>query len=74
MQEAERVEYRVRCSPKGVQDRGQCRFSGSCPLGMSPHAIDHHKEHGLLGRSYGDAILVFVAMADEADIRGLDLQ
>jgi hypothetical protein len=41
---------------------------------MTAHAVDHREQNGLLRRCHRDSILIFLAMADEAHIRGLDLQ
>jgi hypothetical protein len=41
---------------------------------MAAHAVDHNQQHGVIRRRYGNSILIFFAVADEADIRGLDLQ
>ena len=64
----------MRRLPEGFQQRGQRGLRGARTFGMATHAIDGHQEHGLLRISHRNAVLVFLAMADEADIRGFDLQ
>ena len=74
MQKSERIEYGMRRLPERLEQGRQCRFSGARSLGMAAHAVDDHQQHGVLRRRHGNPILIFFAMADEADIRGLDLQ
>ena len=54
-----------------VDERG---FGGARALGVAAHAVDHDQEHGMIGGRHRDPVLIFFAVADEADIRGLDLQ
>jgi hypothetical protein len=41
---------------------------------MAAHPIDNHEKHGLIRGRYRYPILIFLAMADQAHVRGLDLQ
>jgi hypothetical protein len=41
---------------------------------MTAHAVNHREQNGVLSRRHRDSILILLAMADEAHIRGLDLQ
>jgi hypothetical protein len=41
---------------------------------MPTHPVDDHQEHRLLGSRHGNSILIFFAMADQADISDLYLQ
>ncbi len=74
MQKAEWIENRMRRLPKSLQQGRQCRFGGARAFRMPSHPVDDHQQHGLFGGGDRDSILIFVAMADQADVRGLDLQ
>ena len=74
MQEAQRVKYRVGRLPEGFEQRGERRLGSTRALGMPAHAVDYHQQHGLFSGGNGDAILIFFAVSDQADVRGLDLQ
>ena len=54
-----------------VDERG---LGGARAFRVAAHAVDHHQEHGVVGGRDRDSVLIFFAVADEADIRGLDLQ
>ena len=41
---------------------------------MAAHAVDHDEQHRLIGGRHCNTILIFFAVADEADIRGFDVQ
>jgi hypothetical protein len=41
---------------------------------MTAHPIDDDQQDGVLGSRHRDPVLIFVAMADQAHVRGLDLQ
>ncbi len=74
MQESQRIEDRMRRLPKCLEQRCERRLGGTRPFRMAAHPIDHHQEYRLLRGRYRYAILVFLAMTDQAHIRGLDLQ
>jgi hypothetical protein len=74
MQEPERIEYRVRRLPECLDQRRERRLGGARSLGVTAHAVDHREQNGVLARRHCDAILILLAMADQAHIRGLDLQ
>ena len=64
----------MRRLPERFQHRGQGGLGGARAFRVASHAVDDDQQHRLLGARHGDAILVFFAMPDEADVRGLDLQ
>jgi hypothetical protein len=74
MQESQRIENRVRCLPEQFQERRQGRLRGPGTFRMTAHAINDDQQNGVLGSRHRDPVLIFVAMADEAHVRGLDLQ
>ena len=74
MQKAERIENRMRRLPERLEQRRERGLGGARTLGVPAHAVDHHQEHRLLGGRHRHSVLILLAMADEADIRGLDLQ
>jgi hypothetical protein len=41
---------------------------------MTAHAVDDRQQNGMISRRHRDSILILLAMADQAHIRGLDLQ
>jgi hypothetical protein len=60
--------------PKCFQQRRQGSFGGARTLGMTAHPIDDDQKHGLFRSRHGHSVLILFAMANETDIRGLDLQ
>jgi hypothetical protein len=64
----------MRRLPKCFEQGSQRRFGRARTLGMAAHAIDDHQQHGVISGGNSNPVLIFFAMADEADIRGLDLQ
>jgi hypothetical protein len=74
MQESQRIENRVRRLPEQFQQRRKRRLRGSRTFRMTAHPIDDDQQDGVLGRRNRDPVLIFVAMADQAHVRGLDLQ
>ena len=74
VQESQRIEDRMRRLPERLEQRRERGLGGARAFGMAAHAVDHHQEHGLLGGRDGDPVLIFFAVADEAHVRGLDLQ
>ena len=74
MQEPERIEYRMRSLPEGLDQGRERGLRRARAFGVTAHAVDYRKQHGVLSRRHGDAILILLAMADQAHIRGLDLQ
>jgi hypothetical protein len=41
---------------------------------MAAHTVDDDQQYCVIRSRYGNSILIFFTVADEADIRGLDLQ
>jgi hypothetical protein len=74
MQESQRIEDRVGRLPKRFEQSGQRGLSRARAFRMTAHPVDHDQQHRLLRGRHCDSILIFIAMADEADIGGLDLQ
>src|SRR5271165_5749453 len=74
MQKAERIENRMRCLPKRLEQRCESRFSGTRTLGVATHAVDDREQHRIVVARNRDAVLIFFAVPDEAHVRGFDLQ
>ena len=74
MQKAQRIENRMRRLPERFEQRRERSLGGARSLGMTAHAVDHHQQHRLIGGRHRHPVLVLLAMADQAHIRGLDLQ
>ena len=49
-------------------------FRGARPFGVTAHAVDHRHQHRIIRGRHRDPVLIFLAMADQAHIRDLDLQ
>ena len=64
----------MRCLPKSFEHRRQRRLRGARAFRMTAHAVDHHQQHRVLRGRDSDPVLIFLAVADEAHVRGLDLQ
>ena len=64
----------MRRLPERFEQRGQRGFGGARAFRMAAHAVDHDQQHRMIGGGHGDSVLIFFAVADEADIRGFDLQ
>jgi hypothetical protein len=60
--------------PESFQQRRQSSFRGARAFRVAAHAVDHDQQHRVIGGGYCNSVLIFLAVADEADIRGLDLQ
>jgi hypothetical protein len=41
---------------------------------VAAHPIDHGEQHRLIRGGYRNPVLILIAMADETDIGGIDLQ
>jgi hypothetical protein len=41
---------------------------------MAAHAVDHDQQNRVIGGRHRHPVLIFFAVADEAHVRGLDLQ
>ncbi len=54
-----------------MDERG---FGGARAFRMTAHAVDHHQQHRLVGGRHRDPVLIFFAVADQAHVRGFDLQ
>ena len=74
MQEAQGIENRMGCLPEGFEHGRERGFRSARALRMAAHAVDHHQEHGLIRGRHRDSILIFLAVADQAHVRGFDLQ
>jgi hypothetical protein len=74
MQKAERIENWMRRLPECFEQCRERRLGGTRSLGMAAHPIDDHEKHGLFRGCYRYPVLIFLAMADQAHVRGLDLQ
>ncbi len=74
MQKTQRIEDRMWRLPECLNERGERGLGGTSAFGMTTHAVDDGEQHGLLGSSHRNPVLILFAMADQAHIRGLDLQ
>ena len=74
MQEAQRIENGMRSLPERLEQGGERGFGRTRAIRMAAHAVDHDQQHGIFGGCHRDPVLIFFAVADEAHIRGLDLQ
>src|SRR6185437_6662258 len=68
VQKAERIEQGVGRVPERFQDRLLRYLSRLRAVGMPAHPVDDDEQRRILGRGYGDPILVLLAPAKEADI------
>ena len=74
VQETVRIEQRTTGFPEFAQHRANRDFRRARAVGVPAHAVDHREQHRAVRVRDGDAILVFFAMPDEAQVRMLDLQ
>ncbi len=74
MQESERVENRMRRLPERLEEARERGLGRARALGMAAHAVDDDEERRFVVGGDRDPVLVFFAVADEAQVRGLDLQ
>ena len=74
MQESHRIEQRLRGVPEGIHDHLLSDLRGAGPVRVSAHAVDHHQQGGVLSDRGGNAVLVFLTPAQQADVRVLDPQ
>ena len=71
---AERIEDGMRRLPECLEQRRERSFGRARTLRVTAHAVDHRQEYGVLGGRHRNSVLILLAMADQAHIRGLDLQ
>ena len=64
----------MRRLPECLEQGRERGLGGTRSLGMPAHAVDHREKYGLLGGRHRHPVLILLAMADQAHIRGLDLQ
>ena len=67
VQKTQGVEERMRGVPERLQDDLLRYLSGACAVGVAPHAVDYHKQCGMLGHYGRDPVLVLFTPAQEAD-------
>ena len=60
--------------PEARGQRGARGLGGAGAVGVAAHAVDRDHERRVLADGDGDAVLVVLAVADEAEVRGFDLQ
>jgi hypothetical protein len=66
MEKTERVEQRVLRLMEGIQQALERGVSRATAVGMASHSVDHDQQRRLVGCRHGDAILVVLAIADQA--------
>ena len=64
----------MRSLPERLEHGRQRSFRRARTIRMAAHAVDHHQEHGLFCGRDRDSVLIFLAVPDEAHVRGFDLQ
>lgn len=74
MQKAERVEQRLGCVPKPIEQRALRNLGGPLTLGVTAHAIAGTEQHRLLGKRDIDPILIGIALTLKTDFCAFDLQ
>ena len=74
VQEAERIEHRLRRVPERLEHDLERRLRGARAVRVTAHAVDDDQQGGMLGDRDGDAILIVVAITEQADFGVLDAQ
>ena len=74
MQKAERVEQRLGCMPKPIEQRPLRHLGGPLTLRVAAHAIAGAEQHRLLGKRDIDPILIGIALALKTDFCAFDPQ
>ena len=72
MQEAERIEQRLRLGAEQVEHDLAADLGRARAVRMAAHAVHHHEQRGAVGRGDGRAVLVVLAIAGQADLGALD--
>jgi uncharacterized protein (TIGR00255 family) len=66
VQEAQRIEQRLRGVPERFQDHLLRHLGRTCAIGMSAHSVDDDEKRGVLGNSCRDPVLVLLTPPEEA--------
>lgn len=74
VQEADRVEQRLRRVPERLDERLQRRLGSTRAVGVAAHAIDRDEHRRMFGDGGRHAVLVVVARSDEAEFGVIDAQ
>ncbi|GMU69197.1 MAG: hypothetical protein AMXMBFR37_15290 [Steroidobacteraceae bacterium] len=74
VQEADRIEQRLRRMPEGLDQHLERDVRGALAVGMTAHAVDGDQHRGVLGDCGRDAVLVVLARSDEAEFGVIDAQ
>ena len=74
VQEAERIEQRLRRLPEALDQRLLRDLGGALALGVAAHAVARDQQRGLLGHGDADAVLVGIASALKAEFCVFDPQ
>lgn len=74
VQKSQRIEYRMRHLPEGLENAGASGFRRARAFRMPTHAIQHDQHRRIVGRGNGHPVLIFIPVADEADIGCFYLQ
>ncbi len=74
VQEAQRIEQRLRRVREAVQDGLHGDLGGPRAMGMPAHAIDHGQQGAMVSDRRAHPVLVLLAPTHQADFRCLDPQ
>ena len=74
VQEPQRIEQRLRRVPEGLDDHLWVTSRGARAFGVAAHAVGHHQQRRVLGDGHAHPVLVFLAPAEQAEIRVFNLQ
>ena len=74
VQEPLRVEQGPAGFPEFVQHAADRHFGRLRTVGMTAHPVDNRKKNRPVAQCYGDAILVFVTIPQQAQVGVLDVQ
>jgi hypothetical protein len=66
------IEYWQRLPAERLAEGIDRDLRGPGTVGMAAHAVDGHQQHGGAVADHGDAVLVLMAAADEADVGNFD--
>lgn len=68
------IEYRLWHAPERCGHQVGSHGSGSCAIGMAPHAIDRHEQSGIGTSRDRDPILILITISDHTQFCEFNLQ
>ena len=74
VQEAQRIEQRLRGVPEGLDDHLLGYLGGAGAIGVTAHAVDDDEQGGVLGNGRAHPVLVLFAPTQQADFGTFDSQ